>query len=231
MRFVSRQDHSLSDDSPSSQCEPHFGSFYSDPIHSAVPLVASLVSLPSAAGTAHLLDLLPPHLSSVYADPQLLLRSAPTKCKVRPRVLQSSRSEYVNLVKRLHALGMVCFRTSVRVVNGIFAVRKSGGTLRLIIDARPANAAFTEPDHVVLPTPDLIARLQAPPGSPIFAAKVDLDNFYHRIRLPEWMREFFGLPPLMSDEMGLPGDPQQIYPCCTTLPMGWSHSVLVAQDS
>jgi hypothetical protein len=128
------------------------------------------------------------------------------------------------------ALGMVCFKTSVNVVNGVFAVRKDADSLRLIIDARRANCVFAEPDHVDLPTPDLLARLQAPPGAPVYAAKVDLDNFYHRILLPEWMQPYFGLPPVFSEELGLPGgDSSQLYPCCTTLPMGWSHSVLVAQ--
>ena len=202
---------------------------YSDPIHSAVPLVASQVSLPSVAGTARLLDLLPPHLASLYSSPDLLLRPVPARVKARPGVLCDSRSEYLQLIHRLSGLGMVSFKASVHVVNGVFAVRKDADTLRLIIDARRANAVFAEPDHVELPTPDLLARLQAPSGTPVFAAKVDLDNFYHRILLPDWMQRFFGLPPVWSSELGLPGEPRQLYPCCTTLPMGWSHSVFVAQ--
>ncbi|MCW3101501.1 MAG: symbB [Chthonomonadaceae bacterium] len=49
------------------------------------------------------------------------------------------------------------------------------------------------------------------------------------------MVDLFGLPPLTSQEMetiGIPStyiDIQPFYPCCTSLPMGWSHSVLVAQ--
>lgn len=236
MRFVSRQDPSLSDD-PSSpmlsspwdplQLSPDIG--YSDPIHSAVPLVASQVSLPSVAGTARLLDLLPPYLVDLYSSPTLLMRPVPARCKARPGVLCDSRSEYIQLIRRLSDLAMVSFKPAVHVVNGIFAVRKDADTLRLIIDARRANAIFAEPDHVDLPTPDLLARLQAPSGCPVFAAKVDLDNFYHRILLPEWMRSYFGLPPVWSSELGLPGEPRQLFPCCTTLPMGWSHSVFVAQ--
>lgn len=215
----------------SSQSVSHFTDIgYSDPIHSAVPLVASKVSLPSVAGTARLSDLLPPHLTGLYSDPALLLRPVPARCKARPGVLCDSRAEYVQLIRRMAALGMVCFKTSVNVVNGVFAVRKDADSLRLIIDARRANCVFAEPDHVDLPTPDLLARLQAPPGAPVYAAKVDLDNFYHRILLPEWMQPYFGLPPVFSEELGLPGgDSSQLYPCCTTLPMGWSHSVLVAQ--
>ena len=234
MRFVRRQAPALRDDiSPmlSSQWEsfvsPDIG--YSDPIHSAVPLVASKVSLPSVAGTAHLLQLLPPHLKDLYTNPQLLLRDTPARCKARPGVLCDSRQEYLQLIQRLLGLGMVCLKPSVRVVNGIFAVPKDQDSQRLIIDARRANAVFAEPDHVELPTPDLLARLQAPHNVEVFAAKVDLDNFYHRIVLPEWMQSYFGLPPVLSSELGLPGPDLQLFPCCVTLPMGWSHSVLVAQ--
>ena len=64
-RFVGRQEsHSSCDDSDSTQYLPDIG--YSNPIHSAVPIVASKVSLPSAAGTARLLDVLPPHLTQQY---------------------------------------------------------------------------------------------------------------------------------------------------------------------
>src|SRR5690349_11459830 len=95
---------------------------YSSPIHSAVPVVAAKVSLPKAAGTASLLDLLPPHLASVYSDPQLLLRPTPARCKAQPRCLFADREEYVALVRRLTELGMVTLRTSAKVVNGLFTV-------------------------------------------------------------------------------------------------------------
>lgn len=130
-----------------------------------------------------------------------------------------------------------------KVINGVFCVPKQGtDSLRLIIDARSANDVFVEPPHVELPTPDLLARMIPEPSRPLFVAKVDLDNFYHRLRLPEWMRSFFALPAVTAGEVGLFGavveedgvttvlrSSDMIYPACTTLPMGWSHSVFVAQ--
>lgn len=226
-RFVGRQEsHSSCDDTDSTQYLPDIG--YSNPIHSAVPIVASKVSLPSAAGTARLLDVLPPHLTQQYSSPDLLLRPVPARCKSRARAFCASRQEYVDLIRRLLHLDMVRLESSVHVVNGLFAVPKDKDSLRLIIDARPTNAIFDEPPAVQLPTPDLLAQLQVSSFETVFAAKVDLDNFYHRLRLPEWMVKYFGLPPLQPSELGLPGD-QPLYPCCTTLPMGWSHSVFVAQ--
>jgi reverse transcriptase-like protein len=224
MRFVSRQDPSLCDDTSESQIQHLFP--YSDLIHSAVPIVSTRVSLPSVAGTARLLDLLPPHLVQRYSDWTQVVRLTPAQCKVRPRGF-SQASEYYSLIHRLHLLGMVVFKREVRVVNGLFAVVKDKDSLRLIIDARPANAVFTIPEHTELPTPDILAQLQT--TSSFFAAKVDLDNFYHRLLLPQWMQPFFGLPPVPAHHFGFPDD-GYVYPCCTTLPMGWSHSVFLAQS-
>jgi hypothetical protein len=226
-RFVSRQDPSLRDDY-GSQHHPHWDFGYINPYHAAVPLVADKVSLPSQAGTARLLDLLPPALANLYSNPASLLRPTPLRSRVRPAAFCASRSDYISLIRRLLHLGMVCLKHDVLVVNGVFAVEKDADTLRLIIDARPANAVFNDPPTAKLPTPDLFAQLQAPSDEPLWVAKVDLDNFYHRFLLPEWMQPFFGLPPVSTTEVGLPGD-GFLYPCCTTLPMGWSHSVFVAQ--
>jgi hypothetical protein len=128
------------------------------------------------------------------------------------------------------ACGMVDLSASEpRVVNGVFCVPKEEGALRLIIDARPANAVFADPPPVSLPSPDVIARLRVPAGgAPFFAAKADLDNFYHRLRLPASLVPYFGLPPLPGTVLGLPSS-AAVWPCCRTLPMGWAHSVFLAQ--
>ena len=221
---------------PSGMCdEPSFGHelLSSDISYSvtsnAIPIIASRVSLPSSVGTADLMKLLPPDVASVYSSPSSMLRP-PDEVKRAPRVmLCASPAEYLLLVRRMADLGMVEFTTSPKVVNGVFGVPKDGDSIRLIIDARPANAVFVEPPKVNLPTPDLLSQLVAPEGKPFFVAKVDIDNFYHRLALPNWMRPYFALPALSSSALGLSGPERPVYPCCTTLPMGWSHSVYIAQ--
>ena len=232
-QFVRRQDPSQVQSGsvhviPSDQWNLVFD--YSNPAPSPLPIVADRVSLPSVAGTARLLESLPPHLSSRYADPKLMLRPIAKRCRVRPSAHCASRSEYVSLIRRLLSLRMVCLRRRVVVVNGVFAVAKDDDKLRLIIDARPANALFVDPPTVQLPTPDLFAHIIPDPHRPFFVAKVDIDNFYHRLLLPEWMQPLFGLPPILPFELGLAGV-EAIYPCCVTLPMGWSHSVFVSQSA
>lgn len=198
----------------------------------ARPLVATKVSLPAAAGTADLMALLPLQLRAAYADVPSLLRAsgaAPVR-KVRPRVF-GTQEEYLALLRRMRTVGMVGFTGQPKVVNGVFCVPKGTDELRLIVDARPANEAFADPPRVALPTPDVLARLRVPEGLSFFSAKADLDNFYHRLRLPPALVPYFALPPVRAADLGLHSDRPDglIYPCCLTLPMGWSHSVYLAQ--
>jgi hypothetical protein len=130
------------------------------------------------------------------------------------------------------ACGMLDFSLQPKIVNGIFGVPKVQDAIRLIIDCRPANGAFVEPPHVDLPTPDKFCELRMPSDKKLFVAKVDCDNFYHRLKLPVWLREYFGLPAVRAGDVGLGskyGPDTLIHPCCATLPMGWSHSVYIAQ--
>ena len=203
-------------------------------ITESLPLSADLVSLPAEPGCARLLDILPPDIARTYAQPNPdLFRpvgerpSAPYVCRVR------SPRDYIQLVRRLHSLGMVNFTTSPKVVNGCFATPKSDGSQRFVFDGRPVNAVFVPSPDVELPSPDLLAKLIASGDEPIFVAKADLDNFYHRLRLPEWMTPYFALPPVKASDVGLEadfGESVLVYPCCVTLPMGWSHSVFLAQS-
>jgi integrase len=129
---------------------------------------------------------------------------------------------------------MVDFTVSPEVVNGVFATAKSDGRQRLVVDARPANQVWGDAPELDLPSPDLLAGLELPPGKKLLAAKVDLDNYYHRLALPQWMWPFFALPPVRAAEVGMGdafGDKTMIFPCCTTLPMGWSHSAYLAQKA
>ena len=50
-----------------------------------------------------------------------------------------------------------------------------------------------------------------------------MDNQYHRMRVPEWLRTYLGLP-------GVQREGHTVYPVINSMPMGWSHSVYVAQN-
>lgn len=108
--------------------------------------------------------------------------------------LVHSDEDYILLIKRLYALDMVSFTVRPKVVGGCFGSPKSDGSIRFLFDGRRTNAIWVPSPDVELPSPDLLAKLEAPPGEKIFVCKSDLDNFYHRLRLPEWMRPYFALP-------------------------------------
>jgi hypothetical protein len=189
------------------------------------------VSLPSQAGTAELLSVLPPHLSAIYSKPESLL-CPPAVPLVARKAFMCSHTEYVLLLKRMLDRDMISFTESPLAVNGLFGVDKdNGASIRLIIDARPVNSMFIPSPPVSLPTPDLVAALNVPTGTTLFAAKVDLDNFYHRIKLPEAWWPYFALPSIRAADLNISGyaADSRIFPCCKTLAMGFSHSVFLAQ--
>ena len=204
-------------------------------IHYKTPLSvqrlrSEAVSLPAVAGTADLLGILPDKLAKLYFDPNNLLRP---KEEVQPasHVVMVENGEYEKVIQRMHKVGMVSFTREPKVVNGIFGVVKDVDKQRLIIDARPSNAIFQPPPHTELPSPDLLAHFTLSDDQKLYFAKADLDNFYHRIRLPPSWHQYFALPAVRAGDVGAIGYDanDMVYPCCSTLPMGFAHSVYLAQ--
>jgi len=204
----------------------------------AVPLIADRVALPSTAGAVDLLDVLPPQVAAMYRDPNQCLRPddnvAEPVQRVRPHVF-ASHEEYVKLLRRMVATGMVEFTTKPEVINGLFGVPKPDGSIRLIVDGRPSCARFVDAPRVVLPTPDLLPKLTVEPQHTVYVAKSDLADFFYRFRVPRWMLPYFALPAIDAGELQLGsefgGDHVRIYPCLAVLAMGWSHSVYLAQTA
>ena len=205
-----------------------------------VPILAHRIALPTTLQSVPILSLLPGELAADYAQPAQLLRDPISVALLNlarplppPRV-SGSRSEYVRLLLRMQAVGMIAFTRAPKAVNGLFAVEKDADADRLIIDAQPANRLFADPPHVSLPNPSHLVQLQVEAGSKMYLAKSDLSNFYHQLRLPEEWQPYFALPPLTlleCEQLGLPCEPDlpPLHPMCVTLPMGFSHAVFLAQ--
>jgi hypothetical protein len=213
------------------------------PSPAIAPLICNRVSLPTRLANLSILQHLPAKYRQMYAteSPALVLTASQYQERLRQwkldgRSLPSAkihgqRSEYIKLVKLMLSIGMLSLTDTPRVVNGIFTVKKDDDTDRLIIDARFANAWFTKPPKTALPTPAHVVQLRLPEMEQLLIGKADLSNYYHHLQLPEWLRPFLALPSLTAAELGLDNGPSDrlIFPCCTTLPMGWSHSVRIAQ--
>ncbi len=234
---------------PSGSAAVVLPSTYSVTAQTAVlPIVADRVSLPDNLQHVSILAQLPEAVALSYSSSTELLlppdvvteRVAAAKL-CRPRVL-AERSEYIKLVRRMLRLGMLQLTSTPHCVNSLFGVPK-GDDIRLILDARLANCHFVDAPYVRLPTPSHLAQLQAQASFAV--AKCDLSNFYHQLVLPEWIRPYFALPALTLREQAslascseLPASIRSIltptngrlFPCCVTLPMGFSHSVFLAQS-
>jgi len=113
------------------------------------------------------------------------------------------------------------------------------GRIRAIVDMRKGNCYFVAPDGVDLVTPTGIGQIVLDLDEVLVLSKADLDNYFYRCRIPEEYQPYFGLPGVVLEELGLtpeekalwaPGfrDTDIVFPTMCVLPMGWSHSPLVA---
>jgi hypothetical protein len=200
----------------------------------AVPLELGRLSLPTAGAQAVDFCSVCPSLAAQYSLPQSpgLLnaqaadrqgRSAGPGAEPPPRIYLRNQADYPALVNKLVESGTVVLTSERPVVMcGLFGVMKDDNTIRVIWDCRRSNTRFQPSPKVDLPSPEILASLQLREDERIFVGKEDVSQYYHRLLLPVWMRRYFGLPPVMVDG-------QLLYPVARTLPMGFSHSVYIAE--
>lgn len=199
-------------------------------------IVAKDTALPGegVGATVDALSNLPSEYVSKYGSSSggCLLPEAPTAEMVNkiPIICGSEKGEYPLLLNKLHLSGMIKFQDfKPKVINGYFGVSKPDGTTRFIMEMRRGNLFFDKPDDPALPNPHLLGELLVPPDNSLYVGKCDLSNYYHRIKVPEWLSQYFGLPPVSSCDLKLPGPKRLVYPCSVSMPMGWSHSVKISQ--
>ena len=221
---------------------------------------SELVSLPSDIhGCPNLVDILHDDDRRFLEEKsELMLRPAMTTteldevCKVYwdPK-LKFNQKAYQGLVKKLHAIGYFTYTTEPACEVGVFFVWKSSRTkLRMITDARRANACFHEPPSVALMTGEGMGRIEVElDGSAWMSPEVaeamsivvglsDVRDCFHRMRVPAWLARFFAWRPVPAKVVGLQGvtlegktlgplDP--VFPCAGSLCQGFSWSLYFAQ--
>ena len=213
---------------------------FSSSTTAVVPLIAKRIALPDSLTPVPILSILPPALAERYrlhALPSLLrpmdqLQHLNTYRPLKPARIAGTRSEYIDLLRRMLSIRMVDMTARPKAVNGVFAVGKDKESDRLIIDAQPANRLLIDSPTVKLPNPSHLVQLRVPRDTPMYTAKSDLSNFYHHMGLPKHLQPYFALPPLLPRELEQLGlDPRCPYPMCTTMPMGFSHAVFIGQSA
>jgi len=203
---------------------------YFNRLPSRIQLDACKLSLPEVAATASLEDLSPPEVVATLRDPTAMLETDDSLHTDHYCMSGVTHNQYLLALSRMLRIGMISLERSAVCVNGMFAVPKDDSLQRIIIDTRPANSRFKVPPWIKLASPDYIAKLKFPPGSTYYTFKLDIDNFYLRLRLPSWMLRYFALPPVWASTIpGYSGPEFLSYPCICVLPPGWSWSVYLSQ--
>ena len=155
-------------------------------------------------------------------------------------VLKHSESQYLDFIRLLYDAGIIRFDTSVKCQLGCFFVRKKNGKLRLVIDARRANAFFRVPPTGANSSSSTLGNLRIPKNKKLWVGQYDVKDFFYRIGIPAALGSYFGLPPISSSMFskitgvgtppGLAGA-RRIFPVLQVLPMGFSWSFYLAQEA
>ena len=72
---------------------------------------------------------------------------------------------------------------------------------RVIVDARSINQRCKRPRPVRLCSGDGLARLELPPEMHLHVAQADVDNCFHRMRIPFEKQRWFSLPRISGADL------------------------------
>lgn len=166
-------------------------------------------------------------------------------------VLKWNTKEYHKLVSRLRSIGYFTYTLRPACKVGVFFVWKSSKTkLRMITDARRANALFADPPGVSLMTGEGLGKVEvvfddtfwadisSESAWKIFVGLSDVRDCFHRMRVPGWLARFFAWEAVPAKLVGLDGatldgttlkSTDAVWPCAGSLCQGFSWSLFFAQ--
>ena len=132
---------------------------------------------------------------------------------------------------------------------GLFFVLKKNGSLRLILDCRLTNQLFRRPPSTPLATAECLSSFEIgdPAGATVgddvfvYIGLSDIENAFHRMRMPEWLSDFFSLPfDLCAGDLGLVGTllggkrlrhHDRVSVAANNLPMGFTWSLFFCAEN
>ncbi|CAK0901058.1 unnamed protein product, partial [Prorocentrum cordatum] len=186
---------------------------------------AGLVSMPTdVSDCPRLEDLLPVEaLAFLQERQERMLRETPLPTDVEPyfdSVLKFNHKEYRGLVRRPLSAGILGWTLTPKERIGMFFVWEDGRRrLRLIVDARRANAHFRDPPGVELLSSEGLARIEvqmpdagfssyedlraALQGQQVYIGMADVKDCFHRMRIDSALSQYFCLPPVKAGAFGV----------------------------
>ncbi|CAK8990488.1 unnamed protein product, partial [Durusdinium trenchii] len=167
-------------------------------------------------------------------------------CPYWDPALKHNAKNYRRFIQKLNSIQYLEFTLNPCQHAGVFFVWKSDKKrIRMIIDARPANASFYDPPGISLPTAETFAKVEVigkeaggVDGFGIYAGLSDVKDCFHRIKQPRWLAKHFCLLPIEARHVGLTGQTLEgrtlsssdlVYPMPGSLCMGFSWSLFFAQ--
>ena len=204
-------------------------------------LNADLLSIPEEGGTFDVARFLSPQLADyLEGGPEALsdpLVAAAAASHIRSCQMATA-AEYAATVARLCRARMaVLSAQKSQFPLGLFAIPKSSGLLRLIVDGRPGNMFFLDLP-IEFTCGDAFCAIIVDEGYTLVASKVDLADYFHTILARPGVRGYFGLRPVRAELLashGIEVDPDMIdadgftHPQLATCPMGWKPAPALAQ--
>ncbi|CAK0867094.1 unnamed protein product [Prorocentrum cordatum] len=172
-------------------------------------------------------------------------------------LLKRNKKMYHNFLKDLSSRGLLLATLSPAEQAGLFFVKKADSDkMRMIVDARRANAWFGVPPSVQLLSCEGFGRVEVKlpegvafgsargeellNGFKLFLGMTDVKDCFYRMRIPVSLAKFFSLPAAPAHVLGLEGHELEgtrlgcdtlVFPCIGALPMGFSWSLFLAQDA
>ena len=204
-------------------------------------LQADKLSLPEIGGTFDAAAYLKPELAAcLNGEPAAL--ADPLVAGVAASLVRSYQlatdDEYAATVARFCRASMAeLTATKAKFPLGLFAVLKSDGMLRPIVDGRPGNVFFLELPMEHCGGDDLCCMI-VDDGYTLLVAKVDLADYFHTILARAGVRRFFGLRPVRAEALRRLGvhvpleaidEDGWTHPRLCTMPMGWTNAPALAQ--
>ncbi len=171
--------------------------------------------------------------------------------------LRRDPAKLEGLLRRLFDIGLVSFRPAIKAEIGLFCVHKKGGMIRLIVDARQANACHQSPPSTRLGSPGAMAELDLSDDAlvalgglggvseiEVKSSAADVDDCFYQFTVPE-VASWFGVRQRVDahswgarriwDDVTRgyrsvsPGE--LLYPVFEGMPMGWTWALHLANES
>ena len=209
----------------------------------------SVIAWPASAGSAELLACLPETQADLMRGGHAAFARPAEEVEAEIRAsgragiywdprLKNDKEAYADFIKELHSRCMIDLQANSPLHQvGIFVVYKKDGTLRIIVDARRVNQATREPPSTRLGSIAALSELQVGQDETLCFSCQDIAHCFYQLRLPEELRQLFGLRPLSAHDAGvthtsagIPVEPStKLWPVLRVLPMGFSWSVFLCQ--